>query len=63
MDGHYLKPACKIMKKMCLKKNLVRFAHNWNVGILEYWNMQHLQNLGITFIKYNHCAKNCLEPY
>jgi len=18
--------------------NLVRFAHNWNVGILEYWN-------------------------
>ena len=19
-------------------KNLVRFAHNWNVGMLEYWN-------------------------
>jgi len=19
-------------------KNLVRFAHNWNIGILEWWN-------------------------
>ncbi len=21
-----------------VKENLVRFAHNWNIGILEYWN-------------------------
>ncbi len=20
------------------EQNLIRFAHNWNVGILEYWN-------------------------
>ncbi len=36
------------------KQNLIRFAHNWNVGIMECWNNGFWQNGSLGYWQ-NHC--------
>ncbi len=39
--------------------NLVRFAHNWNIGILEYWNHGFWDN-GMVGLE-NQNEYNCID--